>query len=253
MPEHTSFLSYFIHSLPPAVDHNLHGVKQFLSHEPVNRYGLEPLIWSVLVMAAVLVMAFVTRSQIVNLDKAVVPESKLSVRTLIEVLVESFYNMMKEMMGAKRAKRYLPMIGTCAVFIFFSNIISLVPGLSAPTSSLNITFGCALFVFLMYNYYGFKESGIGYLKHFAGPVWWLAPLIFPIEIMSNLIRPVTLAVRLMLNMAVDHLVLGLIVAMVPLFVPIPLMMLGTLVAIVQTLVFCLLASIYVSMATEHDH
>lgn len=253
MPEHTSFLSYFIHSLPPAVDHNLAGVKQFLSHEQVNRYGLEPLIWSVLVMTAVLVMAFVTRSQIANLDKAVVPENKLSVRTLVEILVESFYNMMKEMMGAKRAKRYLPMIGTCALFIFFSNIISLVPGLSAPTSSLNITFGCALFVFLMYNYYGFKESGIGYLKHFAGPVWWLAPLIFPIEIMSNLIRPVTLAVRLMLNMAVDHLVLGLIVAMVPLFVPIPLMMLGTLVAIVQTLVFCLLASIYVSMATEHDH
>jgi F-type H+-transporting ATPase subunit a len=253
MPEHTSFLSYFIHSLPPAVDHNLTGVKQFLSHEQVNRYGLEPIMWSLLVMTAVLVMAFVTRSQITNLDKAVVPESKLSVRTLVEIIVESFYNMMKEMMGAKRAKRYLPMIGTCGLFIFFSNIISLVPGLSAPTSSLNITFGCALFVFLMYNYYGFKESGVGYLKHFAGPVWWLAPLIFPIEIMSNLIRPVTLAVRLMLNMAVDHLVLGLIVAMVPLFVPIPLMMLGTLVAIVQTLVFCLLASIYVSMATEHDH
>jgi F-type H+-transporting ATPase subunit a len=253
MPEHTSFLSYFVHSLPPAVDHNLHGVKQFLSKEQVNRYGLEPLIWSVLVMTAVLVMAFVTRSQITNLDKAVVPENKLSVRTLVEIIVESFYNMMKEMMGAKRAKRYLPMIGTCGLFIFFSNIISLVPGLSAPTSSLNITFGCAIFVFLMYNYYGFKESGIGYLKHFAGPVWWLAPLIFPIEIMSNLIRPVTLGVRLMLNMAVDHLVLGLIIAMVPLIVPIPLMVLGTLVAVVQTLVFCLLASIYVSMATEHDH
>ncbi len=253
MPEHTSFLSYFVHSLPPAVDHNLAGVKQFLSHEQVNRYGLEPLIWSVLVMIAVLVMAFVTRSQITNLDKAVVPENKLSVRTLVEIIVEGFYNLMKEMMGAKRAKRYLPMIGTCGLFIFFSNIISLVPGLSAPTSSLNVTFGCALFVFLMYNYYGFKESGIGYLKHFAGPVWWLAPLIFPIEIMSNLIRPVTLAIRLMLNMAVDHLVLGLIVAMVPLLVPIPLMMLGTLVAIVQTLVFCLLAAIYVSMATEHDH
>ncbi len=253
MPEHTSFLSYFIHGLPPALDHNLQGVKRFYSGEQVDRYGLEPLIWSLLVMTAVLVMAFITRSQITNLDKSVVPENKLSVRTLVEIIVESFYNMMKEMMGAKRAKRYLPMIGSCALFIFFSNIISLVPGLSAPTSSLNITAGCALFVFLMYNYYGFKESGIGYLKHFAGPVWWLAPLIFPIEIMSNLIRPVTLAVRLMLNMAVDHLVLGLIIGMVPLFVPIPLMMLGTLVAIVQTLVFCLLASIYVSMATEHDH
>jgi F-type H+-transporting ATPase subunit a len=253
MPEHTSFLSYLIHMLPPAVDHNLAGVKQFYSQEQVNRYGLEPLIWSVLVMAAVLVMAFITRSQIVKIESAVVPENKLSVRTLVEIIVESLYNLMKEMMGATRAKRYLPMIGTCGLFIFFSNILSLVPGLSAPTSSLNITFGCAIFVFVTYHYYGFKENGFGYVKHFAGPVWWLAWLIFPIEILSNFIRPVTLGVRLMLNMAVDHLVLGLIVAMVPLFVPIPLMMLGTLVAIVQTLVFCLLASIYVSMATEHEH
>ncbi len=253
MPEHTSFLSYFVQSLPPAVDHNLAGVKQFLSHEQVNRYGIEPMIWSVLVMVAVIVMALVTRGKIANVDAAVVPERSLSVRTLIEILLETAYGMMKEMMGAKRAKRYLPMIGTCALFIFFSNILSLVPGLSAPTSSLNVTFGCALFVFIAYNYYGFKEGGIGYLKHFAGPVWWLAPLMFPIEILSNFIRPVTLAVRLMLNMAVDHLLLGVIIAMVPLFVPLPLMMLGTLVAVVQTLVFCLLASIYVSMATEHDH
>ncbi|MBI2389937.1 MAG: F0F1 ATP synthase subunit A [Deltaproteobacteria bacterium] len=253
MPEHTSFLSYFVHSLPPAVDHNVAGLKTFIAHEPVNRYGLEPLIWSVLVMVAVIIMALVTRAKIANVDAAVVPERSLSIRTVIEVLIESLYNLMKEMMGAKRAKRYLPLIGTCGVFIFFSNIISLIPGLSAPTSSLNITFGCALFVFVAYNYYGFKENGVGYLKHFTGPVWWLAWLIGPIEIISNLIRPITLAVRLMLNMAVDHLVLGLIVAMIPLIVPIPLMMLGTLVAVVQTLVFCLLSSIYVSMATEHEH
>jgi F-type H+-transporting ATPase subunit a len=253
MPEHTSFLSYFVHMLPPAVDHNLHGFKTVLSHEHVNRYGLEPLMWSALVCLAVIVMAVMTRSQIEKLDEAVVPERKLSIRTLLEILVESLYNLMKEMMGAKRAKRYLPLIGTCGVFIFFSNIISLLPGFSAPTSSLNITFGCALIVFIAYNYYGFKENGVGYLKHFTGPVWWLAWLIGPIEIISNVIRPITLAVRLFLNMAVDHLVLGLVVAMVPLIVPLPLMMLGTLVAVVQTLVFCLLSSIYVSLATEHDH
>lgn len=253
MPEHTSFLSYFVHMLPPAVDHNLQGFKTVLAHEPVNRYGLEPLFWAALVCVGVIVMAMMTRTQIEKLDDAVVPERKLSVRTVLEILVETLYNLMKEMMGAKRAKRYLPLIGTCGVFIFFSNIISLLPGFAAPTSSLNITFGCALIVFVAYNYYGFKENGVGYLKHFTGPVWWLAWLIGPIEIISNLIRPITLAVRLFLNMAVDHLVLGLVVAMVPLIVPLPLMMLGTLVAVVQTLVFCLLSSIYVSLATEHDH
>jgi F-type H+-transporting ATPase subunit a len=253
MPEHTSFLSYLVAHLPSAVDHNLHGVKTVLSGEQVNRYGLEPLLWSLLVMLLVLTFAAITRSAITNVEAAVVPERRLSIRTLVEVMIEFFYNMMKEMMGAKRAKRYLPLIGTCGLFIFFSNILSLVPGLAAPTSSLNVTFGCALFVFLAYNYYGFKENGLGYLAHFAGPVWWLAPLIFPIELISNFIRPVTLAVRLMLNMSVDHLVLGIVIGMVPLILPLPLMVLGTLVAVVQTLVFCLLSSIYVSMATEHEH
>ncbi len=253
MPEHTSFLSYVVAHLPPAVDHNLQGMKTFISHDHVDRNALEPLLWSLAVMVLVLVFAAITRSTITNLDKAVIPEKKLSISTLVEIIIEAFYNLMKEMMGAKRAKRYLPLIGTCGLFIFFSNIISLIPGFAAPTSNLNITFGCALFVFVAYNYYGFKENGFAYMKHFTGPVWWLAWLIGPIEIISNLIRPVTLAVRLMLNMAVDHLVLGLIIGMIPLLVPLPLMMLGTLVAIVQTLVFCLLSSIYVSMATEHDH
>ncbi len=252
MPEHTSFLTYLIPHLPPAVDHNLKGMKSFFG-VPVTRYGLEPLLWSVLTCAMVLIFASITRSQIEKLDEAVVPENKLSIRTVVEILIETFYNAMKDMMGEKRAKRYLPLIGTCACFIFFGNMLSLVPGLSPPTSNLNITLGCSLFVFVVYNYYGFKENGIGYMKHFMGPVLWLAPLLFPIEIISNCIRPITLAVRLMLNMAVDHLVLGIIISMVPLLLPLPFMMLGTLVALVQTVVFCLLTSIYVSMATEHEH
>jgi F-type H+-transporting ATPase subunit a len=253
MPEHTSFLSYLVHMLPQTVDHNFQGMKTFIAHEPVNRYALEPLISSLTICLLVILFAMITRNKIVNLDEAVVPERRLSIRTLVEVLVETAYGLMKDMMGPKRAKRYLPFIGTCALFIFFSNISSLIPGWPAPTSNLSVTVGCALVVFVAYHYYGFKENGVGYIKHFAGPVWWLAPLMFPIEILSNCIRPVTLAVRLMLNMSVDHLVLSIVVAMLPLVVPLPLMMLGTLVAVVQTLVFCLLASIYISMATEHEH
>ena len=253
MPEHTSFLSYLIQRLPANLDHNLSGMKTFLGGEPLNRYSIEPLLSSLTIVLLVIVLAAITRSKIANLDRAVVPEAKLSVRTLLEVLVEYFYNMMKDMMGAKRAKRYLPLIGTCATLIFFSNISGLIPGWSPPTSSLNITAGCALVVFFAYHYYGFQENGLGYAKHFLGPVWWLAWLVGPIEIISNFIRPVTLSIRLMLNMAVDHLVLGIVIGMIPLIVPLPLMVLGTLVAVVQTLVFCLLASIYVSLATEHEH
>ncbi|GAC1570939.1 MAG: F0F1 ATP synthase subunit A [Polyangiales bacterium] len=253
MPEHTSFLSYLIHALPSTVDHNFAGMKTFIGKEPVNRYALEPLLASATIVLLVILLALITRAKVSKLDEALVPEARLSVRTVVEFLVETFYGTMKEMMGPKRAKRYLPLIGTCACFIFFSNILSLIPGFTPPTGSLNITFGCALVVFFTYNYYGFRENGVGYLKHFTGPVWWLAWLIGPIEIISNVIRPVTLAIRLMLNMAVDHLVLGIVIALIPLVVPLPLMMLGTLVAIVQTFVFCLLSSIYVSMATEHEH
>lgn len=253
MPEHTSFLTYLVHALPQNVDHNFRGLKTFIAGEPLNRYALEPILSSITVILLVILMAVITRSKIQNLDEAVVPEDRLSVRTLIELLVEYFYGLMKDMMGAERAKRYLPLIGTCACFIFFSNILSLIPGFTPPTSNLNVTLACAVVVFVSYHYYGIREQGLAYFKHFLGPVAVLAPLIALIEIVSHFIRPVTLSIRLMLNMAVDHLVLGIVIAMIPLLVPLPLMMLGTLVAVVQTVVFCLLASIYVSMATEHEH
>jgi F-type H+-transporting ATPase subunit a len=120
------------------------------------------------------------------------------------------------------------------------------------TSSLNITLGCALVVFVLFNLYGLKENGLGYVKHLMGPAWYLAPLIFPVEVISLCVRPVTLAIRLMLNMAVDHLILSIFLGLVALLVPVPVMLLGCLVIIVQTLVFTLLTCIYIGLATEHE-
>src|SRR6185503_19472465 len=101
--------------------------------------------------------------------------------------------------------------------------LGLIPGFNPPTSNLNVTVGCAIMVFIAFNYYGLKENGWGYLAHLAGPKWYLAWLIFPIEVISLCVRPVTLSVRLMVNMAVDHLVGSIFLGMVALFVPIPLM------------------------------
>jgi len=154
-------------------------------------------------------------------------------------------------MGARSAKRYFSLIGASALFIFFSNAIALLPGMNPPTASLDVTFGCAIFVFLAFNYYGLKENGWGYLAHLAGPKWYLAPLVFPIEVISTCVRPITLAVRLMINMAVDHLIGAIFLGMIAILVPIPLMFLGIIVILVQTLVFCLLSSIYIGLATEH--
>jgi F-type H+-transporting ATPase subunit a len=123
-----------------------------------------------------------------------------------------------------------------------------------PTSNLNVTLGCALLVFIAFNYFGIKENGWGYFAHLAGPKWYLAPLIFPIEVFSTCVRLVTLSIRLMVNIAVDHLVASIFIGLIALFVPVPLMFLAIIVVLVQTLVFCLLSSIYIGLATEHaDH
>jgi len=129
----------------------------------------------------------------------------------------------------------------------------LIPGFTPPTSSLNVTLGCALLVFLSFNIWGIKENGWAYLAHLAGPKWYLAPLIFPIEVISTCVRPITLSVRLMVNIAVDHLIASVFFGLVAILLPLPVMFLGLIVIVVQTLVFCLLSSIYIGLATEQHH
>ncbi len=260
MPEHTSIFTlmlekYFGHH---ALEHNMEGVfGHSIAGKPVGIHSLEPLVASFFVVCLSIFLAYRARPKVIDYDKSIIPDEELTLRTFWEIFVGYFYNLMKDMMGASRAKRYFGLVGTCAVFIFFSNLMGLIPGFLPPTSTWNITAGCALLVFVVFNYYGFKENGFGYLRHLAGP--WIHPLaipinilIFCIELLSTCIRPLTLSIRLMINMAVDHMLLGLFMGLVMVFVPVPIMMLGTLVALVQTLVFCLLAAIYIALATEHE-
>ena len=252
MPEHTSFFSYLI-AMFPALGANVHNLGKSLAGKPVGVHALEPVAEAIFVVLLVIGMALAIRGKVKDYDSAVIPDDKLTLRTLFELLIGFFYDLMKDMMGAKRAKRYFPIIGTCACFIFFSNLLGLVPGFMAPTGNLNITFGCAIVVFVTFNYYGIKENGLlNYLKHFAGPLPALSWFMFPLEIFSTCIRPLTLAVRLMVNLAVDHLLVTVAASMFVLFLPIPIMLLGTIVIIVQTMVFCLLSAIYIALATEHE-
>jgi F-type H+-transporting ATPase subunit a len=256
MPEHTSFISYLLAQFP-ALEHNATFFGKSLFGEPVTGHSLEPLVASFLVMVLIAVLAVAVRPQVVDYDKSVVPDAKLTVRTFLEVFVSFWYGTMKDMMGPKRAKRYFPLVGSLAFFILFANMLGLIPGFMPPTSNWNVTMGCAVIVFVMFNYYGIKENGLGYVKHLFGPYigWWGLPinlLLFVIETVSILIRPLTLSIRLMLNMAVDHLLVTLTLGMVAMFLPVPVLVLSTLVVIVQVMVFCLLTSIYIALATEHD-
>src|SRR5580704_19546627 len=257
MPEHTSFFSYLI-ALFPALRQNMSVFgESFLGHQPVDAHGAEPLVASIFVTLLVLLLAVLVRPALANQDSAVIPETRLTLRTFFEVWIGYWYGLMKDMMGPKRAKQYFPLIGALSVFIVLSNALGLIPGFTPPTSNWNITLGCAALVFIMFNYYGFKEGGLGYVKHLFGPWlgWPFVPvnlLLFVVETFSLFIRPLTLSIRLMLNMAVDHLLVTIMLGMVALFLPVPVLILSTLICIVQVLVFCLLTSIYITLATEHD-
>ncbi len=223
------------------------------AHEPI---GIQHIFGLLLVLAILFLFGLIAYAKVRAAHKAIAPEDKFTVRTFIELFTGYVYNSMAEMMGRKAAKFFLPLIGTCAFVIFFSNSLGLVPFMPVPTSNLNTTLAMALVIFFSTHIFGVKEHGLPYFKHFLGPVWWLAPLMLPIELISHFARPITLAVRLMANMTADHLVLGIFLglgAMVSFpLLAFPMYFLGVIVVTVQTLVFCLLSTVYISMAIAHE-
>lgn len=254
MPEHTSFVTHLILAhFKETLAHNAEALGEtFVGHHPSTWHSFEPLATSVLIATLLILGAAYVRSRLAKIDAAVVPDESLTLRTFVEVFLDYFYNLAKDVMDAKRAKKYFPLIATSACFVFCANVMALLPGFPIATTSLSITLGTALVVFLLFNFWGLKENGLGYIKHLAGPVWYLAPLVFPIEVISLLVRPITLALRLMLNMSVDHLLLAIFMGFLTVLVPLPVMILGCIVVLVQTLVFTLLTCIYIGLATEHE-
>jgi F-type H+-transporting ATPase subunit a len=258
MPDHISLLHYLLYRLEflrteSAITHS------WIGHEHLGYRNYEPLFMAVVLMFVIGYLTIEVRGSITRLKESTIPEDELTLRTFFEVFFSYFYDMTKDVMGEKSARRYFPLIGSAAIFIFISNAMGLIPGMIPPTSNLNVTAGCALTVFVAFNYYGLKENGLDYLKHLAGwgmfngfiPNLALAILMFPIEVISLCVRPVTLAIRLMLNMAVDHLLVAMFMGFFAILLPLPIMMLGIIIICVQTLVFCLLTAIYIGLATEH--
>lgn len=184
-------------------------------------------------------------------------DDKLTARTFFELILDGLMNLMTEMMGRKNAERYLPLIGTIAIFVFFSNAMALIPGFLPPTDNLNVTAAPAIIVFVVTHVEGVRAQGFGhYFAHFFGPVikWYALPLmllIFAIEIIGHLARPLSLSLRLLGNMFGDHAVLAIFMGIFPFILPVPNLILGSVVVIVQTLVFCILSIIYISMAVAH--
>ncbi len=174
------------------------------------------------------------------------------VQNVMEVIVGALDNLLIETMG-HHGKRYFPLIATLGLFILTSNLIGLIPGFESPTANLNTTVSMAVTVFFMTHIVGVKIHGVKYLKQFMGPVWWLTPLMMPIEIVSHLSRPLSLSVRLFGNIQGGHIVLAVLFILVPLLVPLPILILKIFISIIQTLVFVLLSMMYIAGAMEEHH
>jgi len=235
----------------------------YMEHNP--HLGVQHVIGYALVVLFLIGVGVYVRRRLRNTENDILPEGKVTFYWFIEMIVGATYNLSADLMGRKPAKYFLPLIGTAALVIFFSNALGLIPGFLPPTDNLNTTFAMAMVIFVATHVYGVKEHGfVKYFGHFFGPKvpWWIAwfinPLMFVIEIISHIVRPVTLAIRLMANMTADHLVLGIFVGLFATmglkFLPVPVVfyVMGCLVITVQTLVFCLLSVIYITLAIQHE-
>lgn len=185
-------------------------------------------------------------------DAGLIPPARFGLRNLFEVLGEIIYGLMETVMGPKDVRRHLPLIGSLFLFILFSNLLSLIPGFLPPTDTLKTNLGLALLVFVLTHVYGLAANGLKYLKHFAGPLWWLAPFMIPLEIISHLARPVSLSMRLLGNITADHRVAVVFFALFPLLLPVPFLVMGVFVSLVQAVVFSLLSTVYISTAIAHE-
>ncbi|MGD9344792.1 MAG: F0F1 ATP synthase subunit A [Candidatus Aminicenantes bacterium] len=173
-------------------------------------------------------------------------------QSILELIIQAFEGLLVDTIG-EQGKKYLPLIATVGLFILFCNLIGLVPGFMSPTSKLNVTIGCALVVFVYYHYQGIRAQGLlKYLKHFAGPVPLLAPLMVPIEIISHFSRPVSLSIRLFGNIFAEEVLIVIMASIIPFFLPLPFMAIAIFTAVIQSFVFVLLACIYIAGAVAHE-
>jgi F-type H+-transporting ATPase subunit a len=174
-------------------------------------------------------------------------------QNLFEIIVGGIEDFMIDITG-EEGRWLFPLAATIFLYIFVSNVIGVIPGLFPPTANINTPLSCALVVVVFTHVIGIKYHGVKYIKHFLGPVWWLAPLILVIELIGHVARILSLTFRLFGNMMGHELVLGILFALAGMFLaPLPIMALGIFVAFVQAFVFFLLSIIYFSGAMEHAH
>lgn len=212
----------------------------------------EPIATSLLVSTLLVLFAVAVRRSVADPVAAIEPREGFSARNLGEVFVEGMSGLAEGVLGHGYEK-YVPLLASFFSFILISNLLGLIPGFLPPTGQFQVTFALGLVSFFAYHAYGMKAQGVGsYLKHFLGPVLFIAPLMLIIEIFSHGFRPVSLGIRLFANMDADHRVLATFTELTRFVIPVIFYVLGAFVSVVQAFIFTMLTAIYISMAVAHE-
>jgi len=222
----------------------LHFFREILAPLHISEAGADAVVYTWLIMIGLVLLSLAATKGLQSVPSGL--------QNFMEVVVGGIENMLVETMGEK-GRPFFPLIATLAVFILVSNLIGLVPGFFPPTANINTTAACAVVVFVATHYVGIKEHGAGYIKHFMGPIIWLAPMMFFIEVIGHFSRVISLTLRLFGNMNGHELVLIIFFGLAPFLVPLPMMLMGVLVSFIQAFVFMLLAMIYIQGSLEHAH
>jgi F-type H+-transporting ATPase subunit a len=218
----------------------------FVGHTLLEKIVSPHMTYTWLVMAFLIIIPKLTMGKL-----EMIPGSG---QNFWEAIIDGMEGFMADNMGKEGARMMFPMLATFSLYILVANLVGLMPGFMSPTSNLNVTLGCTLIVFVTTHVLGVKFHGLKYIKHFMGPVPWLIPLMFPLEIISHLARILSLSIRLFGNIMAKETLLGVLFMLAgAYFAPLPILCLGVFVSLVQTLVFVLLSIAYFSGAMEHAH
>lgn len=220
--------------------------------DPHTLGDMKPLLGAIATLLITLVIGLLYRRKVATAELA--PSSTFGLRGVVELIAEFVHDLSANTIGPDKVRPFLPVLFGVFFFILISNLSGLVPGFTPATESINTNLVLGLFIFLVFNLAGIKEHGFfGYLKTYAGPVLWMMPFLFAIEIIGMMARPLSLSLRLYGNIFGDHLVLSVFTGLTKLVFPSFLLFFGLLVACLQSFVFTLLSGIYISLATSHDH
>jgi F-type H+-transporting ATPase subunit a len=237
----TALLNHYFAGPANAVLNTLHVHPKYPAQPIDNAFAMEILVFGALLLFFILVRA--------SLSVEKPGKIQMSAEWIHEFVDDQAHSIV-----GHGYERYVPFFTCIGIFVLLSNLLGLVPKFEAPTSKPWVPLGIAALTFIYYNYHGVREQGIvNYVKHFMGPIWWLAPLMIPIEILSHLARMLSLTVRLYANMFAGDMVTLIFFSLVPIGIPAAANALHLAVSFIQAYIFMLLAMIYVGQATAHDH